>query len=107
MFIYQTHARTEILAPSNKYPTLLHHIDYALGVSKEEVLSKVIKMSVLDEIYVLRVSEATLMDEIVHCEELVRYWENASEVNQHKGVMIQRQRNLIKKYVDMILESRE
>lgn len=107
MFIYQTNARTEMLEPGNKYPTLFHLIGYDIGASKEEVLSRVFRRDEMDEIYVLKVSEDTLLDEIAHCEELIRYWETTKEVNQHKASIILRQRNLIKYYGDMILRSRE
>lgn len=107
MFIYQTNLRTEMIEPGNKWPTLYHIISYDLGYTKEEVLSRMIKRDEMDEIYVLKVSEDTLLDEIAHCEELIYYWQTTDEVNAHKSVIIQRQRNLIKHYADMILRSRE
>lgn len=105
MFIYQTHIRTSQYTCESGYPSLLHIISYELGTSKEEVLSKIGRTSELCEIYVLKVSEDTLRDEIVHCEEMVHYWESLN-AEFHKEV-IKRQRKLIQYYVDMILKSRE
>ncbi len=104
--IYQINVRTEAFhSKGNKYPVCQHFISYEVSHSKESVLSKVIRFSDEDEIYVLRVSKNTLKDEIAHCEELITYWEGMSETDKSykfRDVCIQYQRNVIGVYTKML-----
>lgn len=116
MKIYQVHYITEaqIVSCDSDIPDqftekqILKFYNYVIANSHTDAKLKACPhVNHKDECYALEVSKETVKSEIIHCKELIAYWNTQPDDIKQKeqsNIIIARQINLIKHYNDILNE---